>query len=232
MQIISNLKQTPEKTNKLFADLQASEQFSKVLKKSKEDFRSKTPLERVSYEMELISETQEPVQSEILFAKYDENTVVSFERVTKGRTRRPVAVTGYFINGERLLQVEATNDQEIVITETNAPSDAFSFINLIPENNDVKVQDLFDGCLVFRDDYNKSHVYRHCGKACGDGSPIGGGTPINPLDSCCRAHDRCYSQFGFDDCGCDQELESCARNATTSPGWRSVYMWAGSKSCK
>ena len=30
--------------------------------------------------------------------------------------------------------------------------------------------------------------YRHCGPGCGDGLAKGGGTPINPTDSCCRGH--------------------------------------------
>lgn len=99
-------------------------------------------------------------------------------------------------------------------------------------DKELKAQDFFDGCLVFQDDYGKKYVYNHCGKGCGDGGFIGGGTPINKLDECCRAHDRCYDNFGFDDCGCDKEFEKCIFNtAQNDPGWRSVYMWAGSKSC-
>jgi hypothetical protein len=53
--------------------------------------------------------------------------------------------------------------------------------------------------------------YRHCGKGCGDNGPVGGGTPVDSYDSCCRAHDRCWATFGTNDCGCDCELESCAK---------------------
>lgn len=232
MQIINDLKQTPEKTEELFAVLQASKQFGKVIEKSKTDVRSATPLQKVSYEMKLVYDGKEPVETEVLFAKYDDNTVLSIERVINGKSNRSLVVTGYYIDAGKLLQVEAVDEKEILITETKATENVFSFVNLIPDNSDIRVQDLFDGCLVFRDDFNKSHVYKHCGKACGDGSPTGGGTPINTLDYCCRAHDRCYANFGFDDCGCDAELESCSRTATDSPGWRSVYMWAGIKSCK
>ncbi|MFS0873185.1 hypothetical protein [Paenibacillus xylanilyticus] len=232
MKIINNLQQTPERAESLFLDLLKASQFEKVNEQAKVNLRNEQPIEKVSYEMTLVYEDQPSVELEILFVKYNEKTVLSFERVIKGTSNRSLVVTGYFVEGTKLQQIEVKNNNELLVTESPASENIFSFMNLIPDNSDMKVQDLFDGCLVFRDDYNKSHVYKHCGKACGDGSPIGGGTPINSLDYCCRAHDRCYSNFGFDDCGCDDELESCARTATDSPGWRSVYMWAGSKSCK
>ncbi|MBU5355089.1 hypothetical protein KQI74_22655 [Paenibacillus barcinonensis] len=232
MKIINNLQQTPERAESLFHDLLKASQFEKVNKQAKVDLLGAQPIEKVAYQMTLVYEDNPSVELEILFVKYNEKTVLSFERVINGSSNRSLVVTGYFVEGSTLQQVEAKANNELLVTETPAVDDVFSFMNLIPDNSEVKVQDLFDGCLVFRDDYNKSHVYKHCGKACGDGSPTGGGTPINTLDYCCRAHDRCYSNFGFDDCGCDAELERCARTATDSPGWRSVYMWSGSKSCK
>lgn len=57
--------------------------------------------------------------------------------------------------------------------------------------------------------------YKHCGADCGDYGSRGGGTPINPLDTCCRAHDRCWKQYGRNDCGCDGILEDCARRYRT-----------------
>ncbi|MFD5172765.1 hypothetical protein ACFVV6_29775 [Bacillus mycoides] len=53
--------------------------------------------------------------------------------------------------------------------------------------------------------------YKHCGPGCGDGMGKGGGTPINRLDSCCRSHDRCWSNFGAWDPCCDRDVVRCAQ---------------------
>ncbi|MED1107530.1 hypothetical protein [Bacillus paramycoides] len=99
-------------------------------------------------------------------------------------------------------------------------------------SNEIKEEAWYDGCLVFYNSGNgKNYVYKHCGKGCGDGGSTGGGTPINTLDSCCRTHDRCYNNFGFDDCGCDRDLSRCADNAS-DPGWWMVSEWARLKSCR
>ncbi|MEO4053006.1 hypothetical protein [Solibacillus sp. CAU 1738] len=84
-------------------------------------------------------------------------------------------------------------------------------------------QGLFDFCL--KDQYGKK--YQHCGKGCGSGSGAidGGGTPINSIDTCCRAHDRCWDQFGSWDSCCDKILVDCANryehvdNATQNQIW-------------
>lgn len=64
-----------------------------------------------------------------------------------------------------------------------------------------------DGCLP--------GGYQHCGGNCGYGSTHGGGAPINSTDTCCVAHDRCYSVFGYGDNCCDKELVSCVSGHTT-----------------
>lgn len=53
--------------------------------------------------------------------------------------------------------------------------------------------------------------YQHCGKDCGYNGSRGGGAPINELDSCCIAHDRCWENIGAGDCTCDGYLNDCAR---------------------
>ncbi|KYD23937.1 hypothetical protein P9851_01730 [Geobacillus stearothermophilus] len=71
----------------------------------------------------------------------------------------------------------------------------------------------YEGCLVFYDSGSgKYYYYKYCGAKCGSG------TPINALDRCCQAHDRCWANFGKGDDGCDYELYLCA-NATYDPGW-------------
>lgn len=90
----------------------------------------------------------------------------------------------------------------------------------------------FDGCLVFSNGNDTGVTkYKHCGAGCGDYGPNGGGTPVNSLDRCCQAHDRCWENFGKDDCECDRLLGICTNNATDSPGWESVATWAALKNC-
>ncbi|WP_025683865.1 hypothetical protein [Paenibacillus maysiensis] len=57
--------------------------------------------------------------------------------------------------------------------------------------------------------------YQHCGKNCGYNMARGGGAPINELDECCVAHDRCWENFGEGNCECDGILENCARRYRT-----------------
>lgn len=89
--------------------------------------------------------------------------------------------------------------------------------------NEVIQQGVFDFCL--KDQNGKK--YNHCGQKCGDGATAtdGGGTPINSIDSCCRAHDRCWSTFGSWDACCDKAIVDCANryesvdNATQNQIW-------------
>lgn len=57
--------------------------------------------------------------------------------------------------------------------------------------------------------------YQHCGKQCGETGKYGGGTPINATDVCCRAHDRCWRNFGTNDPCCDKALIDCVKGHTT-----------------
>ena len=46
------------------------------------------------------------------------------------------------------------------------------------------------------------------GNWCGPGCS-GPGAPIDDVDSCCRAHDLCYTARGYSSCSCDRELLRC-----------------------
>lgn len=75
-----------------------------------------------------------------------------------------------------------------------------------------------DGCYPF---------YKHCGRNCGDNGAYGGGTPINPYDTCCRTHDRCWANFGTNNCSCDCNLISCAKkNWIYAPGALHIILLA------
>ncbi|TCT21139.1 hypothetical protein EDD68_111100 [Melghiribacillus thermohalophilus] len=68
--------------------------------------------------------------------------------------------------------------------------------------------DWIDGTFCLENE-DAGKTYRHCGPGCGDYGSLGGGTPINNLDNCCRAHDRCWHIFGEGDKCCDKELADC-----------------------
>lgn len=133
---------------------------------------------------------------------------------------------------ERIIQKYLVEDNNIELLSELPYSD--TFFNFFDEDTsqDNKVSataNWYDGCLSWSDPSGTTN-YRHCGSDCGDDLTYGGGRPINDLDYCCRAHDRCYSAFGYNDCGCDQDLGQCAER-TTDPGWYWVGTWAYEKSC-
>ncbi|MGE1115682.1 hypothetical protein ACQJ0K_28585 [Priestia megaterium] len=65
------------------------------------------------------------------------------------------------------------------------------------------------GCLV---DEAHNKTYQYCGSGCGSCKSCteGGGTSINSIDTCCKTHDTCWSNFGSWDHCCDKNLVNCA----------------------
>lgn len=78
-------------------------------------------------------------------------------------------------------------------------------------------------------------TYKHCGKGCGDNGKYGGGTPKNALDTCCRTHDRCWANFGTNDCQCDCDFIKCANknnlNSVLVSVINSIFPMADSCKC-
>ncbi|QOR83956.1 hypothetical protein QT235_16510 [Geobacillus stearothermophilus] len=58
----------------------------------------------------------------------------------------------------------------------------------------------YEGCLVSYGSGNEKYCYQNY-----FGAKYRSGTPINALDRCCQAHDRCWANFGKGDDGCDYE---------------------------
>ncbi len=64
--------------------------------------------------------------------------------------------------------------------------------------------------------------YRWCGPGCS-----GPGAPLNAVDACCRAHDKCYQAYGGPNCRCDREFLRCLEsrfNPYTKEGRDAVKM--------
>ncbi|MGG3522565.1 hypothetical protein ABES13_27775 [Bacillus pseudomycoides] len=138
-------------------------------------------------------------------------------------------------NGKKVIHHAIVQDGKVIVEQVVAHDPQhFAFIEELKtqkgaeeSSNEIKEEAWYDGCLVFYNSGNgKYYYYNHCGKGCGgESKPV-----INTLDSCCRTHDRCYNNFGFNDCGCDADLSRCA-NAASDPGWWMVSEWARIKSC-
>jgi hypothetical protein len=67
------------------------------------------------------------------------------------------------------------------------------------------------------------------GRWCGPGCS-GPGNPIDDVDACCKAHDECYSAYGYFSCFCDKRLLDCLRfkiNFATAKGRAAylIYAW-------
>lgn len=185
------------------------------------------------YILKLHYDNKESVDLEVLFSYLNEEAVVE---VSKNLTTDEKRYRAFFTVNEgedkKIKMLTSEKGNLVNLNELPYKEEFFNFLakEESTDNNFVTSEAWYDGCLIFGDPSTGYHYYRHCGSQCGDNGPTGGGTPINSLDSCCRAHDRCYSIFGNNDCGCDQELGQCAER-TSDPGWYLVGSWAYDKPC-
>ncbi|HVE77696.1 MAG TPA: phospholipase A2 family protein [Gemmatimonadaceae bacterium] len=65
------------------------------------------------------------------------------------------------------------------------------------------------------------------GRWCGPGCS-GPGEPVDNLDRCCLAHDRCYETRGYFACSCDNTFLGCVapiRNVWTYRGRWAITIW-------
>lgn len=183
------------------------------------------------YNLTLLYENKGNVDIEALFIYFDKESVIEVSK--KQNTSSIEKVAAHFSSGhgshKMIKRLEIRNGEDLKQIELPYKESYFDFFGTGNENQ-ITSQEWWEGCLVFGDPGSGFYYYRHCGADCGDNGSVGGGTPINDLDNCCRAHDRCYAVFGYDDCGCDQELGQCAET-TTDPGWYMVGAWAYEKDC-
>lgn len=174
---------------------------------------------KLAYQADALTAIEEVAQIELLDFRNISNTVavnvLTFNLNNETRTIYTARIEtmaenenykGFEVVGEEVI-LKFSQDGEILNP---------SGIEALPNNPDytpgntvtTQALDWLDGkfCL---DNEKAGKRYRHCGPGCGDGMGLGGGTPINGIDSCCRAHDRCWKNFGNGDKCCDKTLASC-----------------------
>lgn len=193
--------------------------LAEEIKKHVPEFKISDLEVKLAYQADSLTALDKIAQIELLDFRNEENTVavnvLSFNLPDEDRVVYTARVEtkeednnllGFEVVGDKVIQKFA-QDGEIL---------EFGGIEALPNNpeyvpgSNVKTQSLdwVDGkfCL---DNEAAGKLYRHCGPGCGDGMSLGGGTPINSIDTCCRAHDRCWSVYGKGDKCCDKILASC-----------------------
>jgi hypothetical protein len=174
------------------------------------------PVEQKVFEDRYTFEQNEqvlPINVTTNFLKYDDNLKVSLltsgnehfgsvarAEYLKGNKQKQIVT---FLDGTLLADIDlSTDEQEIYLP---------SFEQYMPQLDNAtptsSIDDCWlDGCCSFRYNglpWNPLVKYNWCGRGCGSG------TPINPLDTCCQAHDICYGTTESV-CSCDKKLIDCA----------------------
>ncbi|SFA56037.1 hypothetical protein SAMN05192569_106812 [Parageobacillus thermantarcticus] len=138
-------------------------------------------------------------------------TVVSL-RKNNGKATKRLAT---FLNGEQIGDEEFPLEREVL--ELPSDIDQLSDEEFAKDGKATTQGSIipcfnWDGsgtCCEFRYNglpWNPLVKYNWCGANCGNG------TPVNPLDACCRSHDYCYRAYPDypERCNCDKNLISCA----------------------
>lgn len=153
------------------------------------------------------------------FIKFNDQLTISFIKTIVDSSKTIYSIKGIelvtskesaykhiavFKNDE--LQVENKIETDVKVLELPVYEDPSE------EQDNVTSQGLDDcwlnGCCSFRYNglpWNPLVHYKWCGKGCGSG------TPVNPLDSCCKTHDNCYVGKTYPaKCKCDNNAANCA----------------------
>lgn len=223
------------KKKTLVTQLNTNEDFALLVAEIKKHHTDVEEKKTDAFELEFIAEQgEEGLKKNAIFVSFNNEVIV--EAVQElGGLRLKAHFTAKGEKGEKVIRKSIVENGQVV-TEFELPFNAayFSFVEEF-KNPTGEVEDIitpeaewYEGCLSF---YNsgdgKRYNYKYCGAKCT--GVVGGvkyqATPINPLDSCCRAHDRCWDNFGKNDNLCDYDLYTCA-NRSYDPGWWMVAQFA------
>lgn len=175
---------------------------------------------KLAYQADTKTATKEVAQTELFVLRNKAGNVainvLTFNinnEITVSRTARVDTgaednnLLGFEVEGELVIK---KYEQDGEIPEFKTPKLPHN-PEYVPGTTVTAKLDWVDGRFCLEDEANNK-MYEHCGPGCGafSGSIAGsGGTPINGIDSCCRAHDRCWSVYGKGDNCCDKQIASC-----------------------
>lgn len=201
----------------LYVELQQSTDFQKVISKVKKFntllnqekvFRSGNIFEFVDDNNNLIVGTRIVFQigenSLFLYQKTKSEEIAKVEvmAATKVLTKDETKLVTIFIDGEEVVEVDGLYSNNFNQDFDEGLPDLENYVQGQSLNEVQPQYNWGDGCYP---------LYKHCGRNCGDKGKYGGGTPKNAYDTCCRTHDRCWENFGVDDCQCDCQFIACAK---------------------
>ncbi|MBM7713817.1 hypothetical protein JOC94_000787 [Bacillus thermophilus] len=216
--------------NLLTEELNNHEDFALLVAEIQKHHKTLSEKQKDIFELEFAEdEAKQGVKVNVVFFTLTDEVIIEGMKVGD-----KLHVKAYFSaendEGEKVFRQAVVEGGNVEIeSEMQFDPEKFMFVNELKnpqgvEEQKVTPQAWYEGCLVFYNSGNgKTYKYRYCGAKCSGKNFTQ--TPINALDKCCQAHDRCYKNFGKGDNGCDKNLQSCA-DRTSDPGWWMVSEFA------
>lgn len=218
----------------ILSTLQQNKQFQELIAAMKKvrNFNEKDITVRIAYKMkgvEVIKDKPTLIKTKFVQLLFDNYKAEVFYILADSKDKgEKVDLTGSIVHEQEEKITTFSNHHSEKLNQTTEEYDGQlklpieeDYPNLASYNHDeepITPLAAFDACMPSP----ANGWYRHCGRGCGDDMSLGGGTPINPVDTCCRAHDRCWKTFGDWDCNCDKILINC----TKQHRWRYPAAWA------
>lgn len=168
------------------------------------------------FEFILPGKINEFVQVEYLVLKFSNTAVLSYYEINNGGKK--ILVMGGVRKDNKFIQFTTINgeiEESELIYENELNKDYL--IDIPNDSTYTKGQSLEKISASWEWVTGCYPGYNHCGSDCGNGAGSrGGGVPVNGLDKCCLTHDRCWANFGKNDCQCDCNLIKCANKNKNS----------------
>lgn len=219
-----------EQLNEILENLKQTEDYNRVLSLLEEKFNFELDKSNMKA-VEVFSENQEENKNYhmVTLPSIDEKSAIEAD-IFNNEEQLTIKVFGRGKENEGEEKLYIIQEEEIKTIDS-------LYSNSMNVQNEVSVQDWpTSGCALAPRSPQYPSIpiyYNHCGPGCGDAYSLGGGTPRNTIDICCRAHDRCWANFGSGDCECNAEIVSCAaQNSSVDPETATaIRAWFGSRSC-
>lgn len=212
IQMSHGRKLTNQEANQLFKQVKTKERFQKIvteISKFKSFDQDDVTIVTANV-VEFVNDENALIKVKVLVVRSGD-TLVYYQKTATDTTSKEEFIGGALVGDEFLnfffeegVIVKSSNDYNHQLDKdysAGLPNDS-TYQEGDALNTVSPMYEWGDGCYP---------LYNHCGRNCGDTGNWGGGTPRNVYDTCCRTHDRCWANFGTNDCGCDCNLLACAR---------------------